>query len=171
MRSSVSPGRSWCTVCSDGVEDVGFCNGSWPSSFHCFSERSALHRNGLPELAKYVNLICTRSTMALNDFVPPQWNSTHGGRALLRLGSAPARPGSTFIRSSRSSVYLVTGSPSVVLSNVSDSVSVADWPDWNRSSGAFLPLASPPCQLLDLLMVSSAGLNMHGICLFFSVSR
>jgi hypothetical protein len=90
---------------------------------------------------------------------------------LLRLGSAPASAVSTFIRLSSLSVYSVTALPSRVVSNVSDSVSVADWPDWKRSSGAFLPFASPPCQLLDLLMVSSAGLNMQSICSPDSVFR
>src|SRR2546430_2897450 len=97
--------------------------------------------------------------IARNECSLPQWNSTHGGRPELRLASAPGRLGSVFIRSSSLLVCSVTSVPSRVVSNVSASESVADWPPWNRSSGALRPLLCPEFHELDLLTVNSDGLN------------
>src|SRR5882757_9928657 len=101
--------------------------------------------------------------MARNECSLPQWNSTQGGRAELRPRSAPGRLGSDFIRSSSFVVYSVTSVPSRVVSKVSLSDSVADCPPWNRSSGALRPLLCPAFHELDLLTVSSDGLNRQSI--------
>src|SRR5213592_564479 len=101
--------------------------------------------------------------MARNECSLPQWNSTHGGRAELRPRSAPGRLGSDFIRSSNLVVYSVTSLPSRVVSNVSFSESVADWPPWKRNSGALRPLLWPAFHEFDLLTVSSDGLNRQSM--------
>src|SRR4051812_43108050 len=99
--------------------------------------------------------------MALNDCSLPQWNWTHGGRPELRPLSEPGRLGSVAIRARSLEVYVVTSAPSRVVSKVTLIVRVADCPPWNRSSGAFLPFAWGACHELDLLMVSSDGLNRN----------
>jgi hypothetical protein len=132
---------------------------------------SALARNGMPLLAKYVNRTWSRSTIALNECSFPQWNSTHGGRALLRAGSEPLSELSTFRRSSSLLVCSVTSLPLSVVSSIRLSVSVPGWPAWNCRFGVLPPFFSGTCHVFDLVIVSSDGLKRHSNLSPFSVSR
>src|SRR3954470_12815816 len=108
---------------------------------------------------------------ALNECRSPQWNLTHGGRALLVSSSVPGNDGSRSINLRILLVYFVTGWPSAVVSKNRLSRIEPDCEPVNCSFGTPLPAMAGAAQLLECDSWSSPGLNRHGSRSPPSISR